>query len=84
MSSTVTAKGQATIPVEIREQLQLKPGARLQWFVDVHGRMVVLPERPLESLRGILKGYKPVNTADPEEIAAQAAVERDRRSKRRK
>ena len=43
ISSTITSKGQTTIPLEIRQYLQLKPGDRLQFVVDADGRVVLLP-----------------------------------------
>jgi AbrB family looped-hinge helix DNA binding protein len=42
MSETVTlsSKGQVVIPLAIREQLQLQPGAKL--FLEVRGKEIVL------------------------------------------
>jgi AbrB family looped-hinge helix DNA binding protein len=42
-TSTLTSKGQTTIPKEIRERLNLQPGDRLEFVVDDDGRVVVLP-----------------------------------------
>jgi antitoxin PrlF len=44
-NSTMTSKGQTTVPKEIRDALDLKPGARLTWQVN-GGRVEVSTERP--------------------------------------
>ncbi|MBM4123021.1 MAG: AbrB/MazE/SpoVT family DNA-binding domain-containing protein [Nitrospira sp.] len=55
-TSTVTSKGQTTIPKEIREQLHLKPGDRVEFVTDADGRVVVLPATvDAAELAGILK-----------------------------
>lgn len=40
LSSSVTTKGQVTIPIELREKLGIKPGDRVG-FVDEGGRIVL-------------------------------------------
>lgn len=42
-TSTVTGKGQTTIPKEIRARLHLQPGDRLEFVVEDDGRAMVLP-----------------------------------------
>jgi len=61
-TSTVTSKGQTTIPKEIREHLRLKPGDRVEFVTDEDGRVVVLPATlDAAELAGILKApSKPV------------------------
>lgn len=39
--STITAKGQTTVPAGIREQVQAKPGTRLVWSVMPDGTIIV-------------------------------------------
>lgn len=39
-TSTITSKGQTTVPKEIREALDLEPGDKLTWEVD--GRRVAV------------------------------------------
>jgi len=43
--STMTSKGQTTVPKEIREMLDLKPGDKLTWEIR-GGRVAVTTERP--------------------------------------
>lgn len=46
MSTTMTSKGQVTIPKRIREALRLEPGTRVEFDVDDDGRVVIQPARP--------------------------------------
>jgi antitoxin PrlF len=58
MESTITTKGQATIPRAAREHLQLKPGDRVKFFLHPNGSVVILPRVPVSTLRGILKSRR--------------------------
>jgi antitoxin PrlF len=40
---TVASKGQTTIPGEIRRHLKLKPGDRVEFFVEPDGKVVLMP-----------------------------------------
>ncbi|MDE3243603.1 MAG: AbrB/MazE/SpoVT family DNA-binding domain-containing protein [Nitrospirota bacterium] len=64
-TSTMTSKGQTTIPKEIRARLHLQPGDRLEFVVDDDGRVTVLPATvDATELRGILKApARPVTVA---------------------
>ena len=42
-TSTLTSKGQTTIPKDIRKRLNLHPGDRLEFVIDEDGRVLVLP-----------------------------------------
>lgn len=42
-ASTVTSKGQTTIPKEIRKYLHLQPGDRVDFVVDQDGKVVLEP-----------------------------------------
>ena len=42
-TSTVTSKGQTTIPKDVRRRLNLHPGDRLEFVIDEDGRVLVLP-----------------------------------------
>ncbi len=58
VESTITIKGQATIPKVIREHLGLKPGDRVKFFVHPDGTVVLLPKIPVSALRGIVKSRR--------------------------
>ena len=48
--STITAKGQTTIPKAIRDQLGLKPGSKIKFFVRHDGLVEILAVLPAGSL----------------------------------
>lgn len=41
MSTTLTSKGQVTIPKKIRETLGLEPGSEVDFDVDEQGRIII-------------------------------------------
>lgn len=61
LSSTITAKGQTTIPAEIRKKLALKPGDRIR-YLEEHGKVrIIAADRCARDLKGLLpKPKKPV------------------------
>lgn len=62
-STTVSPKFQVVIPKDIREQLHIKSGQKMT--VVVKGGVVsLIPEKPLESFRGFLKGMSTKNIRD--------------------
>lgn len=46
MSTTLTSKGQVTIPKRIRDAMQLVPGASVEFSVNAAGEVVLHPARP--------------------------------------
>ena len=52
---TISTKFQIVIPKEVREKLHLSPQQRLQ-VVEKGGIITLVPEVPLKSLKGALKG----------------------------
>ena len=57
--STITAKGQTTVPRQVRERLGAGPGTRLVWHVLPDGRLIVRAKtRSLIDLAGSLKSPK--------------------------
>lgn len=54
-SSTVTSKGQTTIPGDIRRHLKLHPGDRVEYVVEADGRVMLLPATAeVAALKGLL------------------------------
>lgn len=54
--STVTSKGQITIPKLVRERLRLEAGDRVYFDVQDDGTVLMIARnQPLESLFGLLK-----------------------------
>jgi AbrB family looped-hinge helix DNA binding protein len=54
---TVSAKYQVVIPKEVRRQVPLRTGQKLAVVVK-EGVITLLPDRPIASFRGLLKGMK--------------------------
>ena len=54
MTITLSPKFQIVIPKEVREQLDLKAGAKLQIFA-YQGRIEVVPDEPIENFEGRYK-----------------------------
>ncbi len=52
--STVTSRGQTTLPKEVRDALDLKAGDKVRYFVH-DGEVRIAPVLPLSRLFGILK-----------------------------
>ena len=75
MHSTVTSKGQTTIPGEVREALNIQPGDRLEYAIE--GKYVKIRVHPgLGSLKGALRSDKGVGMSFSQirEAAAAAAT----------
>ena len=54
-ATTISSKFQIVIPKEVREKLHLTPSQRLQ-VVEKGGVITLVPEVPLKSLKGVLRG----------------------------
>jgi len=52
---TLSSKFQVVIPRDVRERMRLKPGTRFR-VIDTGGGVELIPIRPIEEYRGILKG----------------------------
>jgi antitoxin PrlF len=74
--STITLKGQITIPKEIRDEMGLKPGDRVNVFKDKTGQLAVrVITSDFRSLRGILKSRRtrPLSQKEMDEAIARGA-----------
>ena len=72
--STVTAKGQTTLPKDVRSILNVKPGDKVRYLL-LDGEVRILKARPLSSLKGLLKrdGQEPVCLDKMEEAISEGA-----------
>ena len=52
---TLSTKYQLVIPRDLRQRLELEPGMRLT-VLEKGGILYLVPERPIEDMRGIAKG----------------------------
>jgi AbrB family looped-hinge helix DNA binding protein len=66
--SKITAKGQTTVPQEIRAALNSKPGDLIAWEVEPDGRVAVRRIQPLdvEYLRAVQDTLSEWQTAEDE------------------
>ena len=72
--STITSKGQVTIPAEIRKYLGLKTNDKIAFMIDSEGivRLRVLRYPDIASLRGAAGTLnKPLSWQEIEEIAQE-------------
>lgn len=57
--STITSKGQTTVPAEIRALIRAEPGTRLVWSVMPDGTIIVRAKtRSILDMAGMLKSPK--------------------------
>jgi AbrB family looped-hinge helix DNA binding protein len=87
-SSTLTSKGQVTIPREIRTRLGLQEGDRIVFHFDEQGNLLLRQDtqNPLGRLPGLLKHLakdRPVTIEEMKQAVKQGAVERFERSGKR-
>jgi antitoxin PrlF len=69
-TATITSKGQVTIPAEVRSELHLDAGDRIEFVRNQEtGRYEVIPATvPVQALKGIIpKPKKPVSIQDMNE-----------------
>jgi antitoxin PrlF len=76
--STITSKGQTTIPGKIRKALRIKPGDRLEYVVE-GDHATIRVHLGTRSLKGVLasKKGKGMSFAQIREAAAEAARRRE-------
>jgi antitoxin PrlF len=51
METTITGKGQVTIPKHIRDSLHLAPGSKLVFDVDAEGELVLRKSKQIRAVR---------------------------------
>lgn len=65
-TTTISPKFQVVIPKEVRNKLHLKSGQKMI-VVTKGGVIYFIPEKPLETFRGFLKGMDAGNIREDEE-----------------
>jgi antitoxin PrlF len=68
VGSTISSKGQITVPIEIRQRLGLKPGDRVDFIVE-NDRTVLLPARQEENPFAKYIGALPYERADQDSVS---------------
>lgn len=84
MLSTVTSKGQVTLPKVLRERLGIVPGTCLDFAIDAAGNLVARPvQRDPTVVCGLLRrpGQAPVSVDAMDTGIAEAVAERDERAR---
>lgn len=79
MLSTLTSKGQVTVPKNIRDQLNIQAGSQLDFTINNDGTICVRPlNRTALSIVGILKrpGQKTASVEQMNEAIGEEASER--------
>lgn len=73
--STVTIKGQTTLPRDVRAALDLQPGDKLRYMLLDGGEVRIVRARPVAELAGLLKPKvsDTVSLDDMERAIAEAA-----------
>lgn len=83
--SKLTAKGQTTIPAEVREALKLKPGDQIRYLIDDRGVRLFRRNRHISELAGFL-GQPPAGAGstieDMDRVIGEYLGEEDERIKR--
>ena len=72
--STLTDKGQTTVPQEISEALKIRPRQRLDWEIRADGTAVVRPGQSALALFGSLKPGRRFPGLHEEEEAVRRAI----------
>jgi AbrB family looped-hinge helix DNA binding protein len=74
--STVTTKGQTTLPRDVRAALGLKSGDKLRYVV-MNGEVRLLKARPVAELEGVLArpGKQPISLDEMDDAIAAGATD---------
>jgi len=69
-TSTVTSKGQITIPKAIRERFRLAEGDVLEFLVDEAGQILLRPHIGIGQISGLLRDFAPEKPVTVEQMKA--------------
>jgi len=77
MDSSLTSKGQMTIPKAAREHLKVRPGDRVKLFLHPNGTVVIVPKLPVTAIKGMFAGRvkKPVSVEEMDAAVEQGVSE---------
>ena len=75
IESTITSRGQTTVPKAVRKALELEAGDRIRYTIE--GSVVrIRPLRPISRLRGIVRRHgPPLSLEDMDRAIAEGACE---------
>lgn len=72
-TSTLTTKGQVTIPADVRKRLGLRPGDRVAFLVDGDEVRLVRRENRIEAAFGICRPKKSISVEDMDQVIKDRA-----------
>ena len=72
-TSTLTTKGQVTIPADVRKRLGLHPGDRVAFIVDGDEVRLVRRENRIEAAFGICKPETSLRVEEMEQVIKERA-----------
>jgi AbrB family looped-hinge helix DNA binding protein len=75
-SATVTSKGQITIPIEVRKELSLKPGDRIEFYKSGYGPYTIIAKnQSVQRLKGMFGKFpRVVSVEEMNEAIEQEAA----------
>ncbi|NLN87352.1 MAG: AbrB/MazE/SpoVT family DNA-binding domain-containing protein [Syntrophomonadaceae bacterium] len=83
LSGRLTSKGQLTIPVELRNLLNLNEGDRLAFVLDENEKIIEVQPKTKKSIRGVMGALKSTTEVNIDEAIESARVERAKDLKKR-
>ena len=76
LTTTVTQKGQATIPAPIRKRLGIKPNTKIVFELKSNNEASIKPVADFFSMKGSIKSDKPFDIQAMEKAVEDAIVNR--------
>jgi antitoxin PrlF len=83
LSGKLTSKGQLTIPVELRNLLNINEGDRLAFVLDENEKIIEVQPKIKKSIRGVMGALKSANNVYVDEAIDLARAERAKELKER-
>jgi len=83
LSGKLTSKGQLTIPVELRNLLNINEGDRLAFVLDENERIIEVQPKTKKSIRGVMGALKSTKNVYVDEAIDLARAERVKELKER-